>query len=329
MIRKRKIVIILSCVLAIGILFSGCGSKDTSSSSTSNVSSNSTTNAVSTLPNSTAADKTENPLWKMVTEAVVKHDNYLIGFLNEKLGITVGVAGEIHYTEDGGKTWPKSVNNSACRWGLDILNENLAWSCGDASNIRVSKDMGKNWNAVADCKGPCKFISFVDDKTGWVANSDWLQATTDSGATWKDITLPKELNTIAAINLISANEGYALNGDGMLYSTKDGGKTWSTPNDVGIKNLKIDNNVIPVTISASAAIRFTDSNNGVIVFNARTGTDGNVWALKTSDGGKTWSTQALNMDKVYSQSSVYLSHDGKYLTLRSESGKFGLFLLKL
>lgn len=329
MIGKRKIVLTLACVFIIGILLSGCSSTDTSAGATSKVSSNSTTSPVSTSPSSTVADKTESPLWKAVADATVEHANFAAGFINEKSGITVGYAGEIHYTTDGGKTWPTSTNNSACRWGLDIVNENLVWCCGNNGNIRVSKDLGQSWDAVSDCKGPCKFISFVDDKTGWVANTDWLQVTSDSGKTWKDITIPSELNGIAAINLFSTTDGYILNSNGMLYSTKDGGKTWSTPQDLGIKNLKIDNKNIPSATSACAAIRFTDSTNGIIVFSGVSGTDsGNVWALKTADSGKTWTTLELNVDKLYYQSTVYLSHDGKYLTLRNELNKIEVLLLK-
>lgn len=328
---KRKAAIFLLSVFTMAIFLSGCsGSNDTLTNTTSQGATGSVTNVTSTaIASSENTSQTESPLWKSVADATAEHSNFAAGFMDEKSGITVGYSGEIHYTTDGGKTWPTAVNNSACRWGLDIVNEKLVWSCGNSGNIRVSKDFGQNWDAVTDCMGPCNLISFIDDKTGWVASTSWMQATSDSGKTWKDVKIPEGLNDITAINLISANEGYILSHSGMFYSTKDGGKTWSSPKDLGVKELQIDNKRIPASTGTCAAMRFTDSNNGIIVFSGVYGTTGgNVWSMKTSDAGKTWTTKALDVDKMFYQSTVYLSHDGKFLTLRSDFNKIKVLLLK-
>jgi len=50
-----------------------------------------------TLPNST---------WKELSRSTIEHRANYAGFLSDTYGLTIGYAGEIHYTSDGGKTWP-------------------------------------------------------------------------------------------------------------------------------------------------------------------------------------------------------------------------------
>ncbi|HEX2953142.1 MAG TPA: hypothetical protein VHR47_04065, partial [Bacillota bacterium] len=45
--------------------------------------------------------------WKVAREIPIKHACSLAGFLNANQGITVGYAGEVHFTKDGGKSWPR------------------------------------------------------------------------------------------------------------------------------------------------------------------------------------------------------------------------------
>ncbi|MDP4094495.1 MAG: YCF48-related protein, partial [Bacillota bacterium] len=253
--------------------------------------------------------------WKKVNELKVTHPTNYAGFLSENNGITVGYGGEIHYSTDGGKTWPQSQNTSMCRFGMDWVTDSLVWSCGNAGNIRVSKDGGKTWSAVTDCPKPCRFISFIDDKTGWVADGDWIVSTSDGGKTWNPINLPEGARTINAVGALSASEGFILDNGGLLYYTSDSGKTWSK-SDLDLKGLNLIDGAIMDLPAACAQIRFTDKNNGTVIFcGLTTGKDGLVWVLNTSDAGKTWSNKTLNVGKENSSATVFLSHDKKYITL--------------
>ncbi len=218
--------------------------------------------------------------WKRIfqTEPMQPAIN-IAGFLNENFGIMAGYDGETHYTVDGGKTWPRAQNSSMCRHGLDIIDEKLAWTTGESGNVKVSKDGGRTWQAVADVDlARSQFISFIDDTNGWVADSTLLFATRDGGQTWTAVTFPKEAQSIAAILLRTASEGYVVGQDGSLYVTADSGKSW-TAKPLGLTKKITTSATFPV-----GAIRFANSRNGVVIVGLEDNA-GVLVALWTADGG--------------------------------------------
>jgi Uncharacterized protein related to plant photosystem II stability/assembly factor len=158
-----------------------------------------------------------------------------MGFMNEKHGITIGANGECHYTDDGGKTWQRANNQSACRYGMDNLDDSIIWSCGNYGNIRFTKDGGKNWDKLADNGFSANLISFRDLQNGWIGSpsANKLVATTDGGMHWNPFDTLSLINLISGIAQLSATSGYVLVQEpdaSVLYLTEDGGKTWRTGN---------------------------------------------------------------------------------------------------
>lgn len=257
--------------------------------------------------------------WQVISQIEVTHPTTIAGFLNDTFGITAGPNGETHYTTDGGKTWTKANNSSLCRFGLDIVDEQVAWHCGNSGHVRVTTDGARNWQAVADF-GPsepthCRFLSFLDDKTGWAATPNQLAATQDGGMTWTEIARPDDIQTIMAIALRTASDGYILDSGGKLFVTQDGGKTWSTRELAPIAD---DSGKSFAWYVPSAAVRFLDSERGLVVMNFRNAvTNKNqAMAMRTADGGQTWSQASIPVTGA-----LYLSHDGEILTVTSLTGR--------
>jgi photosystem II stability/assembly factor-like uncharacterized protein len=259
--------------------------------------------------------------WTPVLECAITHPAYLAGFYNEDYGITVGRTGEIHYTGDGGQTWPESENSSQCRFCLDIVDENIAWCGGNGGNVRLSSDGGKTWTAVSDINmitGHAN-IDFVDDSAGWVATPSRLAGTADGGDTWTEISLPEDAEGIAAICLRTPENGYLLSRNGMLYITGDGGATWRGQ-DLGLKDYDIIDMQEQPKLSKStptqADISFVDEMNGTIVFigMSASGKGYLTWCLTTNDGGATWESELIPLADI-KPAKVFLTGDGKYLTL--------------
>ena len=133
--KKNYLCTILSVTLSAVILLGGCSSNKKGEPTTGGGDSNPVTqstpeatgNAVMPSPEISPAQSTPTPesSWTVVLDTKISHKTNIAGFLNENYGITVGYNGEIHYTNDGGKTWPNSKNSSMCRFCLDIVNENL------------------------------------------------------------------------------------------------------------------------------------------------------------------------------------------------------------
>ncbi len=293
------------------IIFTGCNSKNAIDSTKESSISHSSTSVSSANESDTFGS------WETISEFQIAHPTHYTGFFNETLGITSGPNGEVHYTKDGGKTWPQGDNTSMCRFGLDIVNENIAWNCGNGGNVRVTIDGGKSWKETSDFgdfePDHCRFLSFLNEQTGWIASPTRLASTNDGGKIWHEMNIPEGANEIASIYLRTPNEGYLMDSNGILYITGDSGNTWSSQDlGFGKLNLKDGKNInVP-----NSAICFNNSNNGIIVINTK---DNDVWktcVFHTSDSGKIWSQEELHLSDTFSKMlKVYISKDGKLLTL--------------
>jgi|LSQX01.3.fsa_nt_gb photosystem II stability/assembly factor-like uncharacterized protein len=266
-----------------------------------------------------------NSQWSIVLDTEIPHSTNIEGFLNEEYGITVGFGGEIHYSIDSGKTWPQGENSSLCRICLDIVDENLAWCGGMGNAVRVTKDGGKTWTEVSDVDlgGGHSNIDFIDDKTGWIASLTKCAATNDGGATWTELILPEEVKGIASICLSSPQDAYLLTLNGFFFTSSDGGATWSKQ-DLDLDKYQIYDSRQKLGLNktniAVADISFTDKGNGTIILTGiEPGKGYKVWCLTTTDCGANWTAELLDPIEGFSPVKVFLSGEGKYLTLGSMS----------
>ncbi len=264
-------------------------------------------------PTQPPATPTPKVAWQVLQKSAYTHAVNYAGFLNESFGITVGYAGEVHYTTDGGATWPLASNKSMCRFGLEIVDEQTAWHCGNGGHVRKSTDGGKTWSEVANF-GPnepnqCRFLSFLDDTTGWAATPSELAATNDGGQTWQKITPPEGFLAISAIELRTPQDGYLLGSSGKLYVTSDGGQTWTAQDLAFTKDAFTSKMPSPL-----AALRFTDEKHGLIILTRGNADEGYfVWSAYTEDGGGTWREDRVPVAKGIPF--LFLARDGSTLTV--------------
>lgn len=271
----------------------------------------------------------EQSMWAIAHNNKIEHPVNIAGFLNEDIGFTVGFSGEVHYTIDAGQTWPEGENSSMCLFCLDIIDENLVWAAGNGYNVRVSHDGGKTWDAASDISlgGMPSNIDFVDDTTGWIATQSRFASTKDGAATWTEMALPEGAESIAAISLRTAQDGYLLTREGQLFTTADGGATWSGQDlglkDYGIIDMQKEPKLGKSNIAA-ADISFTDEKNGTIVLTGMYSEGGFIaWCLTTADGGATWEAEQIP-DLGFSATKVFLTTDGQYLTMASNGNDTAL-----
>jgi len=109
-------------------------------------------------------------------------------FLDKNLGWTVGWAGTILRTTDGGKTW-KSIVSDAASWSLTSVqfrDPQNGWMVGFAGQILRSHDGGLTWQVQ---KSPVSnwLTSIVFDSAnhGLITYDDGLLVSDDGGETWK------------------------------------------------------------------------------------------------------------------------------------------------
>jgi len=114
-----------------------------------------------------------------------------------------------------------------------------------------------------------RYISFADNKNGWILRNDTLYHTIDGGNQWDPIKL--SINNFEMISFQTADNGVAFT-DSDPYFTIDSGNTW--------KKAQIERQI------ACSDIYFCDSMSGWIAGSGPAFDAGSI--LATKDGGKSW-----------------------------------------
>jgi photosystem II stability/assembly factor-like uncharacterized protein len=251
--------------------------------------------------------------WQILGVYGAHHNIMTAGFLNEQIAATGGVMGQMAFSADGAQTWLVTNSMADCRYGMDILSPELIWSCGGATHVRRSLDGGKTWQMLAGfgdprtIRGACHSASFLDENTGWLANSNLFGTTTDGGISWNLWSLPGTVDKIATIDTYLAGEGYLLDQNGSLFHTTDDGQHWTEKGQLALGSLEMAPSAYQL-----AAMRFADAQHGLIVISSSPfGEAEPVMAFHTSDGGQHWTSEPVPV----LAGPVYLARSGGFLTV--------------
>jgi photosystem II stability/assembly factor-like uncharacterized protein len=278
------------------------------------------------LPTSTSIPRTSTAVftptptrlpgpWQIVGVYTADQSIMTAGFYDETHVVTGGVVGIMGYSDDAGKNWLVTDAKSDCRYGMDIISPQVIWACGGATHVRKSLDAGQTWEAVTGfgnartITSPCHSASFIDEDTGWLANSNIFGTTTDGGQTWNMRALPETANKIATIDTYALDEGYLLDQKGTVFFTQDGGEHWLQTGQLELGTIEL-----PPTAYQLAAMRFSDRLHGMIVISSSPyATQEPVLAFHTSDGGQTWASEIVPVVA----GPIYLAREGNLLTVIS------------
>jgi photosystem II stability/assembly factor-like uncharacterized protein len=191
----------------------------------------------------------------------------------------------------GNRSLPKSL---AARLELAARDRDSVWEAGGAGGgvffaqaddaLWLTANGGRTWRAAPHGVGGDGNIDFVDHRSGWIQQSQWLYRTTDGGRSWTRAQLPgtrvpgtssrlpdfaRDMSFInRTVGFLTTSRGYPHGGLGpnRLLATGDGGVTWHArgPLPSGAFFAQFDNARRGFTRTASAV-------------------------YSTTDGGRTWS----------------------------------------
>ena len=133
---------------------------------------------------------------------------------------------------------------------------------------------GGRWESqVSGVENTLLDVEFVNDRRGWaVGEGGVIIATTDGGETWTRQSSGYEL-TLNGVDFADEWNGWAVGQLGLILATNDGGLAW-TPQGV---DAALGQNLIKV--------HFHNASDGLII------TERGSFALRTTDGGETWTRQ--------------------------------------
>jgi hypothetical protein len=174
--------------------------------------------------------------------------------------------------------------------------------------VLLSTDRAHTWREV----GPfphnrhVEYVSFADENSGWGVTTELRTffSTADGGKTWSAHPFPETMGRPAALHLRTPRDGYLLDTAGHLFVSADGGESWE------MRSLGLSEGTVIPDLNHSAAMRFSDARHGVVALNTIGGGNGDVFALRTADGGATWMKESLPVPLGM----FHLTRDGVLLT---------------
>ncbi len=299
---KKKIILMAICISSISL--TGCGSITTVDKNTTN-----------TLQTEVAqTDESSTGEWTIKGEATYDFPTYDVIFDTADFGITVGRAGEIHYTDDGGATWSRADNESVCRYGLDIIEGGICYTCGYQGVVTKSTDNGKSFtakNSFTLTRG--NITRFLDENNGFIVTDKKIGITTDGAETWKEIET--EMNVIAFYPESIDNFWY-IGKNLQLYHTTDGGKNWS--------NFALDLPLQDDYQDKLEKIVFTINGEKNYTIYCQQKSTKLLKSYTTIDGGQTYAENTIPELEVTGE--IKLNHSGNVLTVY-QPGKKSITIL--
>jgi photosystem II stability/assembly factor-like uncharacterized protein len=165
---------------------------------------------------------------------------------------------KVFATADAGRSWSSSrrLRTSGTPMRMDFVDPAHGWILTDEGAtfgrepvaVLRTGDSGRTWTQVAESPGPIPAgctkngIAFDTSRTGWItgtcqAGPPFVYRTTDRGRTWRRVQLPKVPQSCRTQACRSTpaqfygSRGFFSVDPGSraeLYSTSDGGVTWSS-----------------------------------------------------------------------------------------------------
>lgn len=190
-------------------------------------------------------------------------------FSSTDLGWAVGDQGQMLETQDGGRTWQGRTDVSTSHLRKIIFqNGREGWLLPhrDRTIIRTS-DGGRNWqNIPIPTHANINSLTVSDEGSLWLVGASGTVLRLTPSGQWMPMTQGAK-GDYRQVQFHTANVGWLLAGDNMLYRTINGGQDWQPHALPGEHRLW--------------AIDFSTAQKGVAV-----GSAGARW--QTSDGGRTW-----------------------------------------
>jgi photosystem II stability/assembly factor-like uncharacterized protein len=176
-------------------------------------------------------------------------------------------------------------------FAIDGWRDGNQAAVGRFGMILLTRDGGKTWQEQASgTSRALSAISFADRQHGFIAGSaGTILTTSDGGVTWR--AQPSGTREhLLGVYASSPTAAHVVGAFGTLLSTSDGGATWRKQElswDRLIPLITKDSGILEPNLNA---VYFVNPETGWIV-----GEFGLV--LKTSDGGRTWSSQTYGSDR--------------------------------
>lgn len=169
-------------------------------------------------------------------------------FLSEDVGFMFGENN--HWTTDGGSVWEYKLVGPQMTSSVQFIDESRGYACGWSNPVfgttgflGRTTDAGRSWQQIHSidfARSLIKFqlhaVHFVNEHVGWIGGERYpgstthpntrVMFTTDGGDTWDTVSqvFPHAVN---CIEFVDEKVGVVGDNKGWIFTTIDGGATWS------------------------------------------------------------------------------------------------------
>lgn len=134
-------------------------------------------------------------------------------------------------TTDGGQSW-QNITMPAGMNSLAMSDESWVASGWDGTRVRavVTRDQGKTWAASTLQSDEGMLVKAISKKVFWAGNLGRAMRSEDGGFTWTEASAPMADPTpgwhMRDIAFANADIGWIVGDGGLVFSTRDAGKSW-------------------------------------------------------------------------------------------------------
>ena len=224
------------------------------------------------------------------------------GWISRPTVLTGGTDTLLYYTSNGGQTWQPRVLTGATAplqhlTFSDAQHGLLVYGAGSASGQFLTADGGQTWTPAQDLLLPSTnrptAVRLTAGGTAWVAGA-WgaVGVSTDRGNTWRPATTTLTTTHLRRVQVFDATHSWAVGrGDTVLLHTRHRGEApWQR---VSLTRAPLVNWQVTGGYLGAQDASFVDRDTGYVYVQAFAGMGSAHWVLKTTDGGRQWSTHAL------------------------------------
>jgi photosystem II stability/assembly factor-like uncharacterized protein len=225
--------------------------------------------------------------WEPTADGIWTHDSNSICFTSTWRGWICGAEGALWRTVDGGLTWTsQDTGRSEDLLKVRFADSSHGFIVGGSGLILRTVDAGESWQTIdSGVSTDLLDVTFLDASRGWIVGTEGtVLHTRDGGTTW--VVQQSGLTTdFVTVFFLDGQTGWAAGSEprpeenasvGWVYSTTDGGLTWSPHHFTDLPNGNV------------RQIKFLDAMNGVAVGWSSEGVGGPEGMFRSSDGGATW-----------------------------------------
>lgn len=161
------------------------------------------------------------------TVSAVHKESFVDLHVSDTGGWAAGSSGAVLRLSGDGKV-SRHAHIDESLSAIDFVTDSVGWALG-RRGLWQTRNAGATWSLLARADSAnFQTIEFLNEKLGWAAAGDTILRTTDGGYSWAGTRLPAPAKVLA-IRFASPHNGWAAGRNGHVWTTRDGGITWTPP----------------------------------------------------------------------------------------------------